>query len=71
MFQATEASNKAGQNFLRDVDTEYKILNDLADKIGTNYEVKGSIKLFTEKETCDSCNLIIKQFNEKYPNVTI
>lgn len=33
IFQATEASNKAGQNFLRDVDTEYKILNDLADKM--------------------------------------
>ncbi|TKI53432.1 hypothetical protein FC756_24015 [Lysinibacillus mangiferihumi] len=71
IFQATEAPNKAGQSFLRDVDTEYKILNDLADKIGTNYEVKGSIRLFTEKDTCDSCNLIIKQFDEKYPNITI
>ncbi|MDM5351645.1 deaminase domain-containing protein [Lysinibacillus sphaericus] len=47
------------------------MLNDLADKIGTNYEVKGVIRLFTEKDTCDSCNLMIKQFDEKYPNNTI
>ena len=71
IFQATEAPNKAGQSFLRDGDTEYKILNDLAEKIGNNNEVKGTIRLFTEKDTCDSCNLIIQQFDEKYPNIKI
>ena len=71
IFKATKAPDKGGDYFLRDVDTEYKILNDLAERIGTNYEAKGTIKLFTEKDTCDSCNLIIQQFDKKYPNISI
>ncbi|MFB7158864.1 deaminase domain-containing protein [Lysinibacillus sp. NPDC056232] len=70
-FKATVAPDKAGESFLRDVDTEYKILNDLAERLGTNYEAKGTIKLFTEKVVCDSCDQVIQQFNEKYPNIKI
>ncbi|MFT9821037.1 deaminase domain-containing protein [Lysinibacillus sp. NPDC056185] len=70
-FKATKADDKGGNNYLRDGDTEYKILNDLAERLGTNYEAKGTIKLFTEKVVCDSCDQIIKQFDEKYPNINI
>ncbi|MFJ5566775.1 deaminase domain-containing protein, partial [Lysinibacillus xylanilyticus] len=70
-FKAIEAPNKAGKSFLRDVDTEYKILNDLAERIGTNYEAKGKVKLFTEKVVCDSCDQVIQQFNKKYPNIEV
>ncbi len=70
-FEATKAYDNGGNNYLRDGDTEYKILNDLAERVGDNYKAKGKIKLFTEKDTCDSCNLIIQQFNDKYPDITI
>ncbi|WP_342417985.1 deaminase domain-containing protein [Paenibacillus sp. FSL R10-2782] len=71
IFKATEAPDKAGNTYLRDGDTEYKILNDLAKRIGDNPNATGKIKLFTEKDTCGSCNKIIQQFDEKYPNITI
>ncbi|WP_236249554.1 deaminase domain-containing protein [Lysinibacillus sphaericus] len=71
IFKATEAPDRKGDIYLRDGDTEYKILNDLAERIGTNSKTNGTIKLFTEKDTCDSCNLIIQQFSKKYPDITI
>ncbi|MFF2089256.1 deaminase domain-containing protein [Paenibacillus sp. NPDC058174] len=70
-FKATEAPDNGGNTYLRDGDTEYKILNDLAEKIGDNTNASGSIKLFTEKDTCGSCNKIIQQFSQKYPNIKI
>ncbi|MCC3380544.1 deaminase domain-containing protein [Paenibacillus farraposensis] len=71
IFKATEAPDKAGNTYLRDGDTEYKILNDLANRLGDNPNATGKIKLFTEKDTCGSCNKIIQQFDKKYPNITI
>ncbi|MRN53039.1 hypothetical protein GJB61_08520 [Paenibacillus sp. LC-T2] len=71
IFKATEAPDKVGNIYLRDGDTEYKILNDLAKRIGDNPNATGKIKLFSEKDTCGSCNIIIQQFNEKYPNIKI
>ncbi|MGC5775258.1 hypothetical protein J4O75_23330 [Paenibacillus pabuli] len=29
------------------------------------------MKLFTEKDTCGSCNNIITQFKEKYPKIEV
>ncbi|WP_025720824.1 deaminase domain-containing protein [Paenibacillus sp. 1-18] len=71
IFKATEAPDTAGNIYLRDADTEYKILNDVAHRIGDNPNATGTIKLFTEKDTCASCNQIIQQFDKKYPNITI
>nr|WP_225445846.1 deaminase domain-containing protein [Paenibacillus arenosi] len=71
IFEATEAPDNAGNIYLRDGDTEYKILNDLVIRLGNNPNVTGKIKLFTEKDTCGSCNRIIQQFDEKYPNITM
>ncbi|WP_332258304.1 deaminase domain-containing protein [Paenibacillus forsythiae] len=71
IFKATEAPDKAGNTYLRDGDTEYKILNDLAKRLGDNQNATGKIKLFTEKDTCGSCNKIIQQFDKKYPNIKI
>ncbi|MGP0578840.1 deaminase domain-containing protein [Paenibacillus peoriae] len=70
-FKATEAPDAAGNIYLRDADTEYKILNDVAHRLGDNPNATGKIKLFTEKDTCASCNQIIQQFDKKYPNITI
>lgn len=55
----------------RDVDTEYKILSDIQSKIGDNYSASGKIKLYTELVPCPSCQSVIEQFKEMYPNIDI
>lgn len=57
--------------WLRDVDTEYKILSDIQSKLGDNDSVSGKIKLFTELEPCPSCQSVIEQFKAMYPNIDI
>jgi hypothetical protein len=58
-------------SWLRDVDTEYKILESVAQTLGDNHAAKGKINLFTERAPCASCNPIINQFRERYPNVQL
>ncbi|TDX89458.1 UNVERIFIED_CONTAM: putative deaminase of polymorphic toxin system [Lysinibacillus xylanilyticus] len=70
-FSATNAPNEVGDVFLRDMDTEYKILNDIADKLGHNPDASGKIKLFTELDTCGSCSRVINAFSKEYPNIDI
>ena len=57
--------------WLRDVDVEYKILSDIQSRLGNNYNVSGSIKLCTELAPCPSCQSVIEQFSEMYPNIEI
>ncbi|MGM1432424.1 deaminase domain-containing protein [Bacillus cereus group sp. BceL295] len=71
MFKATEAVGKNGFNYLRNTDTEYKILNDIASRLGDNTQASGRIKLFTELDTCDSCNKVIAEFAAKYKNIEL
>ena len=52
----------------RDVDTEYKILDDLAGRL-TNSAATGKILLFTELYPCPSCWNVMKQFLALYPGV--
>ncbi|MEI4803420.1 deaminase domain-containing protein [Bacillus sp. FJAT-51639] len=70
-YEAQEAKNADGVSYLRDQDSEYKIINDVASRLGGNHDAKGKIKLFTEKDTCDSCNSIISQFKKDYPDIEI
>ena len=53
----------------RDFDTEVKILEDVAR--GLSPESKGTISLFTERAPCLSCQGVIKQFQERFPNIKI
>ncbi|WP_193923939.1 deaminase domain-containing protein [Desmonostoc muscorum] len=55
----------------RDLDSEYKILEAIAEKYTNNREVKGKIELFTEREPCDSCEYVIKQFRQTLPNIQL
>lgn len=55
----------------RSPDTEAKILNEIADKLGDNPKVKGRIDLLTEREPCASCAKIIRDFKEAYPNIEL
>ena len=56
---------------MRDVDTEYKILSDIANALGNNTSAVGKIRLFTERPPCDICARVIAQFTNKYKNIVI
>ncbi|USK75488.1 deaminase domain-containing protein [Peribacillus frigoritolerans] len=71
IFKASEAAGQDGKAYMRDSDTEYKILNDIAFRLGDNTHVSGDIKLFTELDTCASCNRVIAEFSAKYPNISL
>ncbi|WP_342436454.1 deaminase domain-containing protein [Paenibacillus sp. FSL L8-0436] len=71
-YPAKDAPNKQGDIFPREGDTEYKMINDLANKLGPpNPDIKGRIKLFTENDTCASCNDIIYNFTKDYPGIKV
>ena len=55
----------------RAVDSEAKILNNIAAQLGDNTSVKGSINLLTERAPCASCSNVIELFRAKYPNITV
>ncbi|AIQ56708.1 hypothetical protein PBOR_06970 [Paenibacillus borealis] len=71
VFKATDAPNKEGVWYPRDSDTEYKILNQIASELKEKTETIGTIKLFTELDTCLSCNRVIAEFTAKYKNITV
>lgn len=58
-------------NWARDVDTEYKILSEISNLLGSNYSVTGKIVLYTEKISCISCENVIAEFSETYPNIEL
>jgi hypothetical protein len=57
--------------YLRIWDSEYKIVNDIALRLGDSTSVSGTIKLFTDRLPCPSCSRVINKFMEKYKNIKI
>lgn len=55
----------------RSVDSEAKILNNIALQLGDSSSISGDIYLFTERAPCSSCENVIKQFNASYPNINL
>ena len=60
-----------GPPVLRTTDSEYKILNAIANQLGDNTQVTGSITLMSELPPCASCSGAIEAFKVKYPNITV
>jgi hypothetical protein len=63
-------------SWLRNTDSEYKMLNRLANELngikGKTYkEITGELKIASERPYCPSCQGVIQQFNEMYPNVKL
>lgn len=58
---------------LMDTDAEYKALSAIADTLENYYNcsVEGTLCLYTERQPCESCLGIIKQFKEKFYNIEI
>lgn len=62
--------------FNRAVDTESKILEDIAHQLGYNKftvdnTIKGNVYLITERAPCPSCLGVIEQFEKMFPNVKV
>ncbi|MGA3817116.1 deaminase domain-containing protein [Ralstonia nicotianae] len=57
--------------YLRDVDTEFKILETVAQRLGGNKSASGVINLFSEKDVCPSCTGVIMQFRKMFPNIQL
>ena len=55
----------------RNTDSEYKILDNLADKLGNNVSAEGRVTIFTERAACDSCLGVVEQFQKKYPGIKV
>ena len=53
----------------RTLDAERKILETVASK--TDGAAKGSLKIFTERPPCISCQSVGKLFSEAYPGVSL
>ena len=70
-FAAQSVPNKAGDMVHRGRDTEYKILDNIADALENNTAARGTVNIFTEKAACASCLSVAEQFRTKYPNITV
>ncbi|MDU0668089.1 deaminase domain-containing protein, partial [Pseudomonas aeruginosa] len=70
-FVAQSVPNKAGDMVYRGIDTEYKILDNIADQLGSNTSARGTVNILTEKAACASCLNVAEQFKAKYPNITV
>lgn len=53
------------------MDTEFKILETLAQRLGPNSQASGRINLISEKMVSPSCTNIVNQFRERYPNIQL
>jgi len=76
IFTAINVEGGGGRTWLRNTDSEYKMLNKLASDLGgaqgvVKANIAGEIKIISELPYCASCQGIIKQFNEMFPNVKL
>ncbi|MCQ8233624.1 deaminase domain-containing protein [Pectobacterium carotovorum] len=66
-----EIPNNKGFIIARNTDSEYKILDNILDKLGGNISAKGTVTIFTERPACGSCLGFVEQFQQRYPGVEV
>ncbi len=76
IFDAIDVIGGKGNAWLRNTDSEFKMLNDLASKLGGVAgekfpDITGTLKVVSENPYCASCRGIIQQFNEMFPNIKL
>ena len=76
IFTATEATGSNGQTWLRNVDSEYRMLNNLAHELGAKPghiypQVRGNLTIVSEHPYCSSCSNVIQQFQTMFPNIKL
>ncbi|NKA56135.1 hemagglutinin [Ralstonia solanacearum] len=57
--------------YLRDSDTEFKILETIAQRLGDKRSASGVINLLSEKSVCPSCTSVVMQFRSMFPNIQL
>ncbi len=56
----------------RNIDAEYRILDNIADRLGNNPNAAGRVTIFVEIKPCNSCaNVALTEFRRRYPNVQV
>jgi len=74
ILKPSEATSKyigGPEAYLRDVDTEFKILETIAQRLGNNTNAVGQINLFSERIVCPSCSNVVTQFRQRFPNIQL
>lgn len=71
IFQTIKIAGKNGVPYDRMVDTEAKILEEIASRLGNNPNATGTIQLLTENPPCASCQSVFQQFRQRYPNINL
>lgn len=71
IYPSTKEPNIIGEPIDRVVDSEYKILTEITEKLGSNFDATGKITLFTEREPCNSCKNVINLFCKRYPKIEV
>jgi filamentous hemagglutinin len=71
VFPSSSVPTELGYPLNRSVDSEAKILNNIATKLGDNSSAKSASNLLTERPPCSSCTNTIDLFKEKYPNIEL
>jgi len=56
-------------NNTRAIDSEYKILSSLADKLTPSSQ--GVVNIYSELPVCVSCSGVISQFQQRFPSVIV
>jgi hypothetical protein len=57
--------------YLRDTDTEFKILEHISSTISGTANPSGTINLFSEKLVCPSCTRVVRDFRDMYPGIQL
>jgi len=70
-FRASSQPRKDGRITPRDVDSENKILSNLANSLGNNTAAKGKVTIFSELPPCASYQGVAHQFMQRYPNIEV
>ena len=55
----------------RNVDTEFKIFEEINANLRGDPNTVGKITLYTDFSPCAGCQYVMKQFKEKYPKIDI
>ena len=77
--QAQQSVGKNGERLqvvLTDVDSEYRMLNNLAHELGAKPghvypQVQGNLTIVSEHPYCSSCSNVIQQFQTMFPNIKL
>jgi hypothetical protein len=72
IFRNKVVTDSAGETYYRgNVDSEDKILNHLATRLGNNSQARGSVTIMTERQPCEGCSDVIGQFRKRYPRIRL